>query len=207
MPSPVLQDVHVSAALTNVSVAYFQSTDAYIADKVFPMVPVEHQTNQYFVWSKADFFRDEAQKRADAAESAGSGINLKTQSYSADVYALHQDIGPQVRSNADPAVDVDVTATRTLMQKLLIKRDRIFAQKFLTTGLWSQDITGTAGGTPGSTTPAFWNDDANSDPITDIFTWQTAILQATGFMPNVLTLSFPAYQALKMHPLIIDRMK
>ena len=56
MPSPVLQDVHVSAALTNVSVAYFQDEENFIADKVFPVVPVVHQTDQYFVWNIGDFF-------------------------------------------------------------------------------------------------------------------------------------------------------
>jgi len=207
MPQPVLQDVHVSAALTNVSVAFIQDAEGYIAESVFPMVPVVHQTDKYFVYSKDDFFRDEAQLRADATESAGSGWDLTTQSYSAEVYALHKDIGPQVRANADPAVDLDVATTRALMQKLMIKKDRIFASKFLQTSLWSQDVTGTAGGTPGSTSPAYWNDDANGDPFTDIATWQTYILQNTGYMPNTLTLSWPAYQALRKHPLVIDRIK
>lgn len=214
MPSPVFQDVHISAALTDVSVAYFQDESHYIADKVFPMVPVVHQTNQYFIWSLADFYRDEAQLRADGVESAGTGMNLTTDSYSALVYALHKDIGPQVRANADPAIDIDVTTTRSLMQKMLIKRDRIFATKFLTTSLWTGsssggDITGTATspGAPGSSTPPKWSDDANSDPFTDIATQQTAILQGTGFMPNVLVLAWPVYQALRKHPLVIDRIK
>src|SRR5580692_7634222 len=106
MPQPTVGDVHVAAALTDVAVAYWQDESSYIADKVFPMVPVQHQTDVYFVWSKADFFRDEAQLRADATESAGTGVNLTTQTYSAKVWALHQDIGAQVRANADPSVDI-----------------------------------------------------------------------------------------------------
>ena len=212
MPQPTLTDVHISAALTNVSVAYFQEQDNFIADKVFPCVPVVHQTDQYFVWSLADFMRDEAQQRADGVESAGSGMNLTTQSYSAKVWALHKDIGPQIRANADPAIDIDVTTTRMLMQKLLIKRDRQFATSFFTTGLWtggtgSTDAVGTSGGTPGTTTPPKWSDDANGDPFTDIATAQTSILQGTGFMPNRLLLGWPVYQALRKHPLVIDRIK
>lgn len=213
MPSPVFQDVHVSAALTNVSVAYFQDeATAFIADKVFPMLPVVHQTDQYFVWSLADFFRDDAQIRADGVESAGTGMNLTTQSYSAKVYALHKDIGPQVRANADPAIDIDVTTTRMLMQKMLIKRDRVFTNTFMTTGIWTgglggTDVVGTAGGTPGTATPSKWSDDANSDPFTDITTAQTNILQGTGFKPNKLTIGWTVFQALRKHPLIIDRIK
>jgi len=210
VPQATLQDVHVQAALTNVAVAYFQSEDHYVADKIFPMVPVQFQANKYFVWQKSDFFRDEARIRADATESVGSGVNLTTQSYSAEIWALHQDIGPQVRANADPAVDVDVTITRVLMQKLMIRRDRFFVSSYVTTGVWSQDNTGTAassGGTPGSSTPVYWDDDANGDPFTDIEYGQTYILQNTGFLPNTLLMSWNVYQALRKHPLVIDRIK
>lgn len=210
MPQPVVSDVHVAAALTTVAVAYYQGDDAYVADKVFPMVPVQHQTDVYFVWSKADFFRDEAQQRADATESAGSGVNLTTQTYNAKVWALHQDIGPQVRANADPAVDLDVVSTRTLMQKMLIRRDRIFMAAYMATGVWGTDVTGTAAataGAPGSSTPPFWDDDANSDPFTDIYVGQTTILQNTGQMPNTLLITWQVYQALRKHPLVIDRIK
>ncbi len=204
---PVLTDVHVQAALTMISVAYLQEEDHYIADKVFPIVPVQHQADKYFIFSKDDFFRDEAQERADATESAGGGFNLTTDNYSANVWAYHKDVGPQVRANADPAVDIDVTTTKFCMQKLLIRRDRLFASTYLTTGVWGTDATGTAGGTPGTTTPPYWSDDANGDPFTDIAFGQTTILQNTGFMPNVLVLGWPVYQALRKHPLVIDRVK
>lgn len=214
MPQPTFGDVHVAAALTQIAVAYFQSDDNYVADKVFPMVPVQHQTDVYYVWSKADFFRDEAQIRADATESAGTGVNLTTQTYSARVWALHQDIGPQVRANQDPAVDIDVTSTRQLMQKMMIRRDRFFMGKYMITGVWNTagggDAVGTAaasGGSPGTFTPVFWDDDANSDPFTDIAFGQTTILTNTGFMPNLLLMSWNVFQALRKHPLVIDRIK
>lgn len=210
MPQPVVADVHVAAALTNVAVAYFQSEDAYVADKVFPMVPVQHQTDVYFVWNKGDFFRDEAQQRSDATESAGSGVNLTTQTYNAKVWALHQDIGSQIRANADPAVDLDVIVTRVLMQKLLIRRDRIFMSTFMTSNVWGTTATGTSaagGGSPGGNTPVFWNDDANSDPFTDVAYAQTTVLQNTGYMPNTFLMSWTVYQALRKHPLVIDRIK
>ena len=58
-------DLFSGGALTNVSVAYFQQDPNFIADKVFPTVSVGYQTNQYFVWSIDDFYRDDAQKRAE----------------------------------------------------------------------------------------------------------------------------------------------
>ena len=96
MPQPTFQQVHVQAALTQIATAYLQDARYYVADQVFPLVPVEHQADKYFRFSKDDFFRDQAQERADAAESAGGGFNLDTASYSANVWAFHKDLGAQV---------------------------------------------------------------------------------------------------------------
>ena len=198
--------VHTNAPLTNIAVAYMQDSANYIADKIFPIVPVDFQSDLYYIWNKDDFFRDEAQLRADGQESAGSGLNLSTASYAALVWALHKDIGDQMRRNADPAVDIEVAVTRMLMQKLLIRRDRQFASKYLTTGLWGTDITGVASA-PGANQVYQWSDGANSDPFSDVSDGQTAILQNTGQEANTLAISWSVYQALRKHPLVIDRVK
>jgi hypothetical protein len=175
---------------------------------VFPLVPVEFQSDKYFAFSKDDFYRDEAQRRADAVESAGGGFNLNpNNTYSADVWAYHKDLGGQTRRNADPAVNMDVATTKYVMQKLLIRRDRFFMSSYMVNSVWSADYTAAAGGTPGTTTPAYWNDDANGDPFTDIANAQTTILQNTGYEANTLLKSFPVYQGLRKHPLVIDRIK
>lgn len=207
MPQPTLLQVHVQAALTNIATAYIQDNTHYIADQVFPIVPVEFQADKYFTFSKDDFFRDEATRRADAVESAGGGFNLGTGTYAAEVWAYHKDLGGQTRRNADPAVNMDVATTKFVMQKLLIRRDRFFVSSYLVNSVWSADYVGTAGGTPGGTTPPYWNDDANGDPFTDIANAQTTILQNTGFEPNTFLQSFPVYQGLRKHPLVLDRIK
>lgn len=212
MPQPTVSQVHVQAALSQIAVAYIQSEANYIADRVFPIVPVLHQADKYWVFSQDDFFRDEAQTRADGTESAGGGFNLATDSYSAAVWAYHKDVGEQVRRNADSAIDMDVSSTKFCMMKMLIRKDRFFVSTYLKTGLWiggvsGTDAVGTAGGSPGGTTPAFWNDDAGGDPFTDIANAQTNILQSTGFEANTLLITYPVYQALRKHPLIVDRIK
>ena len=78
MAQPTANDVHIDAILTNISVAYIQDQNAFVASKVFPTIPVEKQSDKYFVYTKGDWFRDEAQLRAPATESAGSGYNLTT---------------------------------------------------------------------------------------------------------------------------------
>jgi hypothetical protein len=206
MPQPTASDVHIDAALTSVSVAYMQDDDAYIADKIFPIVPVEHASDKYWVFSKSDFFRDEAQKRADSAESAGSGFGLTQASYSADVWSLHKDVGAQVKANSDPAINLDVAATDFVTQKLLIRRDRLFVQNYMTTGVWGTDWTGVVSGPTGNQS-VYWSDYTNGNPFNDIENAKQRVLLNTGLMPNVLVLSYPVYRSLRTNPLIIDRIK
>lgn len=205
MPQPTYNQVHTPTPLTIIAVAYTQDATAYIADKVFPIVPVQKQSDLYYIWSKADFFRNNPRKRADATESAGAGVNLTTDSYRCDVWGLHDDIGEQARANQDPSVDLEATTTEFLMQQLLISRDLNFATTYMVAGIWGTTITGSAA--PTGAQVYQWSDDANSDPFTDISNAQTAILQNTGKKPNVLVLGWAVYQALRKHPLVIDRIK
>lgn len=206
MPQPVYNDVHVDTALTSISSAYIQDATNFVADQVFPPVPVVHKSDVYYVFSKADFLRDDVQQRADATESAGGGFGLTTQNYSCKVWGYHKDVGDQVRANQDPAVDIDATTTKFITQKQLIRRDAIFCSTYMKTGVWGTDITGVASSpTDGQT--VYWSDDTNGDPFTDIANGQTTILQNTGQEANVLCLGYPVYQALRKHPLVVDRIK
>jgi hypothetical protein len=46
MPMLTASQVHIDQPLTNLTVAYLQSQDNFIADKVFPNVPVDKKTNK-----------------------------------------------------------------------------------------------------------------------------------------------------------------
>ena len=118
MAQPTANDVHIDAILTNISVAYIQDQNAFVASKVFPTIPVEKQSDKYFVYTKGDWFRDEAQLRAPATESAGSGYNLTTATYNTQVYAFHKDVDDQVRANADNPLNPDRDATSFITQRM-----------------------------------------------------------------------------------------
>ncbi|HYE75636.1 MAG TPA: hypothetical protein VEF04_19995, partial [Blastocatellia bacterium] len=108
MAQPTSSAVHaVDVPLTNISTAYIQSQNNFVASQVFPIVPVMKASDKYYTYTKADWFRDEAKRRADATPSAGSGYGLSTGNYSCDVFALHKDIGQQVRANADAGINLD----------------------------------------------------------------------------------------------------
>lgn len=64
MSTPTRSQVHVNRPLTNISVSYQQSADAFVASRVFPVIPVDKQSDQYFVFNRSDQMRDEMRKRA-----------------------------------------------------------------------------------------------------------------------------------------------
>lgn len=200
MPQPTSSDVHVDAILTNISVAYIQNAANFIANRVFPSVPVEKQSDKYFTYTKGDWFRDEAQLRAPATESAGSGYSLSTATYSASVYAFHKDVDDQVRANADQPISPDRDATTFVTQRMLLRQEIDWNSSFFTTGVWDTDVVG-------GTNFTQWSNYTSSDPITDIETGKSTILSSTGFMPNVLVLGYDAFRQLKHHPEIVDRVK
>jgi len=206
MSKPTASDVHVNAPLTNVSVAYIQAAENYIADKVFPMVPVQKQSDRYFVYSKADFFRDDAKIRAPSTESAGGGFALdNTPNYFAPVTAFHKDVDDQVRSNSDAALNPDRDATEYVTQILLIRKDKAWATSYFTTGIWGLDLTGVAAA-PGANQFLQWND-AVSKPASVVRGEVTRITEATGKKPNVMVLGARTYASLCDNPDILDRIK
>ena len=61
---PSRADVHVDGQLTNLSVAFFQDATNFVADRAFPTVSVQKQTDLYFTWDRGNFNRDEMKLRA-----------------------------------------------------------------------------------------------------------------------------------------------
>lgn len=194
---PTASDVHVDAILTNISIAYLQRQEHFIASRVFPIVPVEKQTDKYFTYTKADWFRDEARKRAPGTESAGSGYGQSTAAYSCDVFAFHKDVPDQVRMNTDVPLNPDRDATEFIAQRLMLRMEKQWAADYFTTSIWDNDVTPTN----------LWSNYATSDPISDIELGKETILKNTGYMPNTLVLGYQVFRQLKNHPDIIDRYK
>ena len=206
MPQPTLTDSHIDAILTNISVAYMQKQENFIADKVFPVIPVDKKSNKYFVYTKNDWFRDEAQRRADATESAGSGYSLTTATYNTDVFAFHKDIGDQTLANSDAPLNPLREASEFVTQRLLLRKELQFVTDFFTTGVWGTDVNGVSG-TPSTGETRQWSDYTNSDPINDIEAAKSSILSTTGQDANTLVLGYETFRQLKNHPDLVDRIK
>lgn len=203
---PKMQDAHIDRAMTNISVAYLQDASAFIADKVFPIVPVRRQSDVFYVYNKGDFMRDEAQVRGAGTESAGGDYGVAASDpYHCRKHAFHYDVTEEERANYDEPLNADTDATEFVSQKMLIRREMEWASKFFKTGVWGTEITG-ADSNPSSGQAIKWNL-ATSNPILDITNAAVQMASETGYRPNTLVLSPFAFNALKNHEDILDRIK
>jgi hypothetical protein len=173
-----------------------QNQNEFIADKVFPNVPVTKKSDSYFVYPKGQWFRTDAKKRAPSTESAGSGYEISTDTYSAEVQALHKDVDDQIRSNVDQPINLDAEATEFVTRGILLRKEKDFAARYMTTGLW----TGAA-----DYTPAILWDAANAIPIKNIRAKMSEIKLKTGFKPNTMVLSEDAWNAVQDSADFLDR--
>ena len=189
MPQPSRSDVHVNRPLTNISIAFSQAASHFVASRVFPVVPVAKQSDLYFSYDRGDWFRTDSQKRAPGTESAGSGFNLSTDSYSCDVWALHKNIDDQTRANQDDPLNLDRDAAEWLTQQQLLRREKEWASAFFASGLWTGSSTG------GDITPGTLWDATNSDPVADVDAEACAMLEKTGRMPNKLVVGPKVHSA------------
>ncbi len=204
MPLPTQSDVHVNRPLTNISVATMQQDTNFVANKVFPIIPVQNQGNSYFTYDNAYWNKDEMQQRADSTETVGNGYAIGTDTYFCLPYGFHKDIGDQVRANADDPINLDREATMYVSTKALIKREKLFATNYFAGGVWTRDYDGVASA-PTAGQVIQWSDYTNSNPITDVWDAKEYTLQLTGYEPNKLVLGYSVFKTLVNHPDLIDR--
>lgn len=200
MPQPTRGDVHVNTPLTNISVAYLQDQNEFIADKVFPVVPVAKQSDRYFLYNKEQWFRSDAEIRGVAQESAGTGYNIdNTPNYFADVWAIHHDVDDQIRANADAPLNLDREATEIVTRHQLIRKEKLWASKYFTTSVWVGSTTGA------DITPVTrWNS-SGATPIADLRAQINSIHTKTGIWPNTAVLSKDVWAAIQDSADFLDR--
>ncbi len=201
---PSRSDVHVDRPLTNISIAYMQDPAYFVADRVFPNIPVQKQSDRYFTYDRSYWNRDSMQLRAPSSESAGATYDIdSTPTYFCETFGLHKDIDDQTAANADQPINLNREATEFLSQQALLKREVNFATRYFATGIWTSELTGVAGA-PGAGEFQRWDESA-STPIEDVRTGKRVVHELTGYRPNKLVLGRPVYDALVDHPDIVGR--
>ena len=192
---PYFSTVHVNQPLTNVSVKY--SWAEGIADEVFPEVPVQKESDVYFVYSR-DHLRLSETIRANRAEANEAGYDHSTSTYTLDEHALKGLVSDRDRSNADAPLNLDVDMTEFLTQQIMIRREFETALLAFTTTTWGQNATiGSA---------SAW-DTSTSNPIADVLTATASILRNGFVRPNRAVMGWEVMRQLKVNSVTTDRIK
>jgi hypothetical protein len=203
MPLPTASDVHVNAPLTNISIAYMQQAESFMAPQVFPVLPRLKQSDRYFEYDRSYWYRREMKKRAPGTESAGAGFAIdNTPNYYCDVWALHKDVDDQIRANADSPISMDRDATEFLSLQAMLNMEAEFMTNYFVTSTWTGSSTGS------DITPSTLWDASGGDPITDIDNQRTAMKERTGYKPNVMVVGADTWiKGIKNNSLVLDRIK
>jgi len=190
------KDVHVDVALSNVAIAYMP--EGMIAELICPVVQVQKQSDAYSIWSQADMFRTEDDKRAAGTEANKITRSISSGTYFADNYALKDNIPYEDIENADAGFLFTTRQSRVeyIKSKLLLNMEyRVALQCTSTSNVGSSTAVASAWTT-------FTN--GNSDPYGDLVTGINVVYDTTGYRPNRILFGEYAWRNWKRHADVID---
>jgi hypothetical protein len=207
MPLLTPSQVHIDQPLTNLTLAYAQSQENFVADKIFPIVGVDRQSDKYYIYDRANMNRTgDVKKLAPRTEVNRIGLSVSNSSYYADVYGLGMDFDQQTIANEDAALETRSNGAATLAMRLMIDREERFASTFFASSVWSTEYTGVASG-PSGAQFIQWNDYTNATPIKNVTDVRRAMqLKSGGFKPNTMVVGKEVRDTLINHPDILARL-
>jgi len=196
--------------LSNLSMAFFQKDEDFVAPAFFPIVPVELSSSFYYIFSKADLSRDNVQPKPKYGKVAPALIGQSDQTYKCEVDQVIVGLDQieslnYQRAKAPGVADPRRAKVKFITEQIKLHQDIIFAQKFFQTGVWTNQLAGVTA-TPGAGEFLKFTDD-NFDVIGFFDDLKRDIRQKGRRTPNKLGLGINTFKALKNHPDIVERVK
>lgn len=191
---PLKSNLHVNKLLSNVSVAY--TNGEYIADKLFPTVPVVKDTDLFRVYDRN--FKVPETSRAPKAVAKEANFDFSTSSYILEQHALKDYVGVDEEEQNDlGSLKVDTTEflTDTILRRMELSMATLF-----TTTQWSLNVSLAAAN-------AFTANTTVSDPVPIFDTGATTVIANSGKTPFFGFIPRVEFVAIKNHISVLDRVK
>ena len=199
---PTGQDLHIDVLLSTILLAYMNMDGAYVADRVFPTIFVNKQSNLIGEIRKEDFFRDQAVIRAPGDKVPATGFGTKKDKmYFCRNFAAAILVDPETRNNQDNPFDVDRIATLIVSERMRLRKEKLFANKFFQPSVWATNEDFSDDGF------SQWNQFATANPVDDIERNSLAIESTTARVPTDLTIGRAVWSKLKQNPLLMEKIK
>lgn len=200
MPQVASGVVYVDQALTDVSIRYTNKT--FIAEQVFPILPVLKETGLVFKFDKENLRSPQTTLRGDYARSERVDYGLAQVPYGPLLeHSIEVPLSQRLLDMYQAPLQPEINATNTASEKLLIEKE-LGLSGFLSTAAnfsASQYVTLSGG--------AQWSDYVNSKPFNDVQLGTTIVLKNSTMKPNTVVMGRQVYDQLVNHPNLTDRLK
>ena len=195
---PTPKDAHKDSYLTEISIGY--GNPMFVADMVFPNVPVLKQSDYYYKFLKGAWFRNEAEIRGPGTKAARGGYPVTSTLYKCQERAFAHPVPIELLNNADPVVRPFETGTRFATQKVMLAKEVAVASICTTAANWttSDDVA------------AAWvatADGSGNTFISDIDSGKETIRQLIGMYPNTLVMDAKTFKNVKSEYTVLERIK
>ena len=185
--------------LTNLAIAY--ENPAFVAESLFPTVPVAKESGQFFVIDPSrDRMRVYDDIRAPRSEARIVEWATNKQSYVAEEHAIAAAVDDREKSQAVDPLQPEQEAIESATDALHLGREYEVAQLAVTSGTYP------AGNVVALAAGARW-DTTTGDPVADVETGKEKIRSVIGRRPNTLILPSAVYAKVRLNPTVTDRIK
>ncbi|MDZ4342345.1 MAG: hypothetical protein U1E51_07895 [Candidatus Binatia bacterium] len=193
------RDVHIDGPLSNIAVEAWKSGN-FVAEKLFPTVPVQKQSDGYYIITKNTWLRTPSSTlRAPKTAPRRIEFDVSTDTYFANNYALAGENSKEALANSDSPILLRARTARLVVESLMRDKEQRIANKVTSITNIGSGVVLTGGNK--------WSDYLNSDPVSDITTGHAFIRQNTGVKANTLLLDEDTSQILRRHPVLLDMYK
>ncbi|MBI3771454.1 MAG: major capsid protein [Gammaproteobacteria bacterium] len=189
----------IDPILTTVAQGY-KNADL-VGESLFPVVPVEQRGGKIISFNKEDF-RLYATGRVPGGNTKRVQYGYQGSAFALEQHALEGLVPFELmeEANAVPSIDMARIAVMKTQNIIALRNEKAQADLATTAANYAASNKTTLSGT------SQWND-AASTPIANIETAKEAVRSLIGRRPNTVLLSAKAFNALKVHASIIDRIK
>ena len=145
--------------LTNMAMSYFQTPGMNVAPSIFPILPVQASTGNYYIFNKEEIAKDQVKRKPKFG-----AVDPAVFSHSDDTYKCEVDqiiVGVDnitaldyQRTGAPATIDPRRAKVKQVSEQMNLHLDMVFANKFFNADAWANVKTGEATASTVSRDPA-----------------------------------------------------
>lgn len=192
--------VYVDPALTQISQMYKNTDETFIAEKIFPTIPVDTPTGIYWEYGKEFIKKPVSTLRTGRGSTPEASFSRIKRTFGPLAeHDLKDFITWEERKAQQSPLDADTDVTIFLNQQMAIEKEVALATKLSDTAIITQNTTLTG--------TSQWSDYPNSNPFTDIVNGVTQMIKNGLRAPNTIFMGWEVMAQLTNHPDFLDRIK